>query len=116
MASNEQETKAFMTAYSGLKAAAKALETMSHEAEPDLDRMLLEVKRAKQFYDQCNQVIENIKSQVDGIFSGSVTAGNNDSAEPISERAEGFDGQEAGAEIATRRRVARSDMDDEIPF
>lgn len=112
MASNEQETKAFMTAYSGLKAAAK----VSHEAEPDLDRMLLEVKRAKQFYDQCNQVIENIKSQVDGIFSGSVTAGNNDSAEPISERAESFDGQEAGAEIATRRRVARSDMDDEIPF
>jgi exonuclease VII small subunit len=116
MPSDEKETKAFMTAYSGLKAAAKALETMSHETEPDLDKMLMEVKRAKQFYDQCNEVIENIKSQVDSIFSGSVAAGNDDFAEPIGGRAESAEGQQAAAEIATRRRAASSDTDDEIPF
>ncbi len=115
MANNEKETKAFMTAYNGLKSAAKALETMSHEPEPDLDRMLVEVKRAKQFYDQCNAVIENINSQVDSIFSGSVAVGNSDFVGQISERAENYEGQEAAAE-ATRRKVAPSDMDDEIPF
>ena len=71
MADNtEHETKAFMTAYEGLKSASHALEAMSHDPEPDLDKMLVQVKLAKHYYDKCNQVIEHIKVQVESIFSG----------------------------------------------
>jgi hypothetical protein len=112
MASDEQDTKTFMTAYSGLKTAAKALEEMSHETEPDLDNMLVQVKRAKQHYDKCNQIIENIKSQVDSIFSGSIGLSKKEprqgEGQIVTPRMDG--------DPAPRVRISRDVDDDEIPF
>jgi hypothetical protein len=112
MASDEQDTKTFMTAYSGLKTAAKALEEMSHETEPDLDNMLVQVKRAKQHYDKCNQIIENIKSQVDSIFSGSIGLSKKeprqDESQIVTPRMDGGP--------APRVRISTDVDDDEIPF
>jgi hypothetical protein len=116
MPTNEQETKAFMTAYSGLKTAAKALESMSHEAEPDLDKMLTQVKLARRYYDQCNEVIENIKSQVESIFGGSVATDNDDDFGATSnERAQKLENKKTTSGEVLHKQP-RSDMDDEIPF
>jgi hypothetical protein len=115
MPNNDRETKAFMTAYAGLKAAAEVLERMSHEEEPDLDKMLVEVKRAKQHYDQCNQVIESIKAQVDSIFTGSVVTEPEFGGQIVDTDP---DDQKTGTSFAPSRRIARPapQTDDDMPF
>jgi hypothetical protein len=74
--------------------------------------MLVEVQRAKRFYDQCNEVIEHIKAQVDSIFSGAV----------VDDKADGEFEQSIQSEHAKSApapilaRASRGDMDDDIPF
>jgi hypothetical protein len=100
-----------MTAYKGLKTAAKALDDMSRETEPDLDKMLVEVQRAKQHYDECNQVIETIKAQIEGIFDGSVGF-SKDAVEPAEERIV----VRRSADVTLQGRRQQPIDDDDMPF
>ena len=110
-----QETRAFMTAFGGLKAASKKLQEMSRAAEPDLDDMLVEVQNAKRFYDDCTLVINRIKQQVDMIFADADTS---DTAPRLASEVLSDPVDIAATKpVSIARSVRPQDhLDDDIPF
>ena len=104
MPNERRETQDFMTAYNGLKNAARKLQEMSRESEPDLDRTLGELQDAKKCYDRCSEVIDRIKAQVDAIFSDSKI-----SPEPAKKLIEPTRGAEASGTDFGRRRTDHDD-------
>src|SRR5262245_2107740 len=103
MSTDKHETQEFMSAYTGLKSAAANLEDMARQPEPDLDKMLVEVKRAKDYYDKCSSVIEGIKAQVETLLGEPNTAG-------------GVEDPQLKPDQQRQSKAKSSDMDDEIPF
>jgi hypothetical protein len=103
MSTEKHETQEFMKAYSGLKSAAASLEEMARQQEPDLDKMLVEVKKAKDYYDKCSSVIEGIKAQVESLLGESNSPGGGVENSQLNRRTD-------------QQRQTGSDFDDEIPF
>ena len=107
MSGEKREAQQFMAAYNGLKSAAKALEDMARQQEPDLDHMLVEVKNAKMYYDQCSEVIEGIKTQVEMLLGDSKTRETTVEVAEVRHRM---------IEQGRPQRVAAPPEDDDIPF